>query len=86
MGPRTLTLPLALPLALALPPTLTLSRTLALTPTLAVTQTLIRWDHTNLGLAGAGIVTAHGTAAGRLKADLLTVMLGVEEWQVRSKE
>ena len=82
MGPRTLTLPLALPLALAPPPTLTLSRTLALAPI----PTLIRWDHTNLGLAGAGIVAAHGTAAGRLKADLLTVMLGVEEWQVRSKE
>ena len=31
-------------------------------------------------------MAAHGTAAGRLKADLLTVMLGVEEWQVRSTE
>jgi len=39
------------------------------------------WDHTNLGVAGAGIVVAHGTAAARLKADLLTIMLGVEEWQ-----
>ena len=39
------------------------------------------WDHTNLGVAGAGIVAAHGTAAARLKADLLTIMLGVEEWQ-----
>ena len=26
------------------------------------------WEHTNLGVAGAGIVTAHGTAAGRRKA------------------
>ena len=31
-------------------------------------------------------MAAHGTAAGRLKADLLTVMLGVEEWQVRRTE